>query len=83
MSLYTDCGYWIRSSTGRICLDFIPCETPLVVRPGRVFGNSVISRPEGINSFNAPNREATLIASLTLSQYDSATGGTHSPFLEL
>ncbi|KAJ7203408.1 hypothetical protein B0H12DRAFT_1161854 [Mycena haematopus] len=70
MSLYTDCGYWIRSSTGRLCLDFIPCETPLVVRPGRVFGNSVISRPEGINSFNAPNREATLIASLTLSQYD-------------
>ncbi|KAJ6452771.1 hypothetical protein C8R45DRAFT_1193456, partial [Mycena sanguinolenta] len=61
--------YWIRPSTGRLCLDFIPRDTSLDV--SRVRGIGPISRPEGINSFNTPNREAEFISSITLDQYDT------------
>ncbi|KAJ7242167.1 hypothetical protein B0H12DRAFT_853031 [Mycena haematopus] len=33
-------------------------------------GTSTISRPDGTNSFNAPNRETTFISSITLDEYD-------------
>ncbi|KAJ7767106.1 hypothetical protein B0H16DRAFT_350778 [Mycena metata] len=60
-------GTWIRTSTGKLCLDLIPSKTPLY--PGLNAGIPLTSRPAGM-SFSEPNREATFISSVTLAEYD-------------
>ncbi|KAF7330649.1 hypothetical protein MSAN_02450100 [Mycena sanguinolenta] len=67
-AIFLKCGYWIRPSTGRLCMDFIPCDTSLDVPS---LGLGLASRPDGISSFNTPNREAAFISSITLEQYES------------
>jgi hypothetical protein len=70
---FFDSGTWIRPSTGRLCLDLIPRETPLY--PGLRPGIILRSRPAGM-SFSEPNREATFISSVTLAEYDEHCYGT-------
>ncbi|KAJ7063811.1 hypothetical protein C8F01DRAFT_35804 [Mycena amicta] len=64
---YPGCGYWIRPSNGRICLDLLP--SPTSPHDGHFAWSFTIPRPDGIYTLNDPDREATFISSLTLAQY--------------
>ncbi|KAJ7055782.1 hypothetical protein C8F01DRAFT_1258156 [Mycena amicta] len=68
-----NCGYWIRPSNGRICLDLLPAQTPPPFNNTAPFPSRLnVPRPQGIiNALNDIDREATLISSLTLTEYQN------------
>jgi hypothetical protein len=56
--------FWIRRSTGRLCVELVPSNTSLWSPD---LGTEITGR--GITSLDAPAEEAMVIDSLTLDQY--------------
>ncbi|KAJ6530691.1 hypothetical protein B0H19DRAFT_1384609 [Mycena capillaripes] len=60
-----ECTFWIRRSTGQVCVDLIPSDHSLFC-----FAHSAkITRSSEIKPLDTTNQEATVIDSLTLAQY--------------
>jgi hypothetical protein len=62
----SDCTFWIRRSTGRLCADLIPSDFDLI--PIWYHGRSSLEIWQVI-SLNVPNTEAMVIGSLTLEEF--------------
>ncbi|KAF7328500.1 hypothetical protein MVEN_02537000 [Mycena venus] len=62
---FNECTFWIRHSTGRLCVDPSPSEIYAILDED----SAEIEVPETIVSMSAPDMEAMVIRSLTLEGY--------------